>query len=137
MLKVIGLDHMVLRVPDREKAIKFFTEVLGMEGVRLEEWRAGKVPFPSVRINEGTLIDIEALKEEPGPEGRQRLAHFAVRVETVDAEKAAKELERMGVEVVPDSRRSKWGAYGMGMAFHVIGPGGVNIEIRQYDRVPA
>ena len=69
MVKVTGLDHMVLRVPDREKAIEFFTEVLGMEGVRLEEWRAGKVPFPSVRINEGTLIDIESLKDEPGPDG--------------------------------------------------------------------
>ncbi len=137
MVKVTGLDHMVLRVPDREKAIQFFIEVLGMEGVRLEEWRAGKVPFPSVRINEGTIMDLEPLKEEPGPEERQRLAHFAVRVETVDAEKAAKELESMGVEVVPNSRRTKWGAYGMGLAFHVIGPGGVNIEIRQYDQVPA
>ena len=137
MLKVTGLDHIVLRVPDREEAIRFFRDVMGMEPLRVEEWRAGRVPFPSLRVSEGTIMDLETLKEEPGPEERQRLSHFALRVETVDAEKAAKELESAGVTVVPDSRRRKWGAYGDGLAFHVLGPGGVNIEVRQYDRVPA
>ena len=42
MLKVIGLDHIVLRVPDIEEAIHFYCDLLGMKPLRVDEWRAGK-----------------------------------------------------------------------------------------------
>ena len=46
-LKVTDIDHIVLRVQDVERAIEFYTGVLGMVPYRVDECRAGKVPpFP-------------------------------------------------------------------------------------------
>ena len=43
------MDHIVLNVEDDEKMIAFYSEVLMFPTERVEEYRAGKVPFPSVR----------------------------------------------------------------------------------------
>lgn len=56
--QIVELDHIVLRVKDVERAIKFYTGTLGLAPHRLEEFRAGEVPFPCARINDHTLIDL-------------------------------------------------------------------------------
>jgi catechol 2,3-dioxygenase-like lactoylglutathione lyase family enzyme len=57
-IKVTELDHIVLNVSDIERSLKFYTEVLGLQAERLDEFKAGKVGFPSVRINGDTIIDL-------------------------------------------------------------------------------
>jgi len=52
------LDHVVLWVEDPLRAVAFFAEVVGLPGVRVEEFRAGAVGFPSVRVDDGTIIDL-------------------------------------------------------------------------------
>ena len=52
------MDHIVLNVEDEEKMIAFYSEVLELVPERLEEYRAGDVPFPSVRLNSDTIIDL-------------------------------------------------------------------------------
>ncbi len=52
------LDHIVLNVKDDEKMIAFYSEVLMFASERLDEYRAGDVPFPSVRLNSDTIIDL-------------------------------------------------------------------------------
>jgi len=47
-IKITGLDHIVLNVGDVDRALKFYTQVLGLPGERVEEFRAGKIGFPSV-----------------------------------------------------------------------------------------
>ena len=63
---------------------QFYTEVLGLAPHRVEEYRAGKVPFPCARINEGTIIDLSTDSRpgarrrrtpEPGPLLPQHRAH--------------------------------------------------------------
>ena len=130
MLQVRAIDHIVLRVPDIEEAIRFFCDLLGMKPLRVEEWRAGQVPFPSVQISEGTIIDLGAMKEEPAPEEQQRLSHFCVVVESVDWEAALKTLE--GSWTKTQGPLNRWGAQGDGISVYGLGPGGVNIELRQY-----
>ena len=49
------MDHIVLNVEDDEKMIAFYSEVLMFEPERLAEYRAGEVPFPSVRLNADTI----------------------------------------------------------------------------------
>src|SRR3954454_392348 len=56
-VKVTGFDHLVFVVADVERALEWYCGVLGLEGVRFDEWRAGQAPFPSVRISEGAIID--------------------------------------------------------------------------------
>ena len=55
-LNVVDLDHIVLRVKDVERAIDFYIGILGLAPHRVEEYRAGKVPFPCARVNDGTIM---------------------------------------------------------------------------------
>ena len=43
------LDHVVLWSDDPLRAVEFYEQVVGLTPVRLEEFRAGQAPFPSVR----------------------------------------------------------------------------------------
>jgi catechol 2,3-dioxygenase-like lactoylglutathione lyase family enzyme len=55
------LDHVVLWVRDPVAAARFYEEAVGLETVRLAEFTAGEVPFPSVRVNAETLLDLMPL----------------------------------------------------------------------------
>ena len=57
------LDHIVLNVTDVERSLAWYTGLLGLEGDRVDEWRAGEVPFPSVRVSEGCIFDLFADEE--------------------------------------------------------------------------
>ena len=52
------MDHIVLNVTDEKKMIAFYSDVLEFAPERVEEYNQGKVPFPSVRLNSNTLIDL-------------------------------------------------------------------------------
>ena len=64
-ITVTELDHIVLNVRDIDHSLVFYINVLGLTPERLDEFRAGKVSFPSVRINQETIIDLF-----PIPEGK-------------------------------------------------------------------
>ena len=68
MVKVTGVDHYVLNVSDARASLAWYCDHLGLEPVRLEEWEAGEALFVSVRIDEGTIIDLF----ETRPRRRQR-----------------------------------------------------------------
>jgi len=53
-----SMDHIVLNVEDDEKMIAFYSKVLMLAPERLDEYNAGDVPFPSVRLNSNTIIDL-------------------------------------------------------------------------------
>ena len=62
MFKISAMDHIVLNVPDIDRSMAFYTQVLGLESERWEEFRQGKVPFPSVRVSPETVIDLFPMK---------------------------------------------------------------------------
>ena len=130
MLKVKGLDHIVLRSPDIEASIRFYCDVLGMEPVRVEDWREGKVPFPSVRIAPESLIDLIPLQGEPGADDGQRLDHVCLVVEPGSLEAASRAVQAAGVKVT--ETMSRFGAQGQGLSFYFQGPEDVTIEVRHY-----
>ena len=122
MATVRGLDHIVLNVADAERSMRWYRDRLGLESVRYEEWKAGEAPFVSVRVDEGTIIDlVEA--ERTGT----NLAHFALWV-TGDVESIAAHPD---VEVVQRSPRV-YGAQGWGSAVYVRDPDGNEVELRSY-----
>jgi catechol 2,3-dioxygenase-like lactoylglutathione lyase family enzyme len=59
------VDHVVLWVGDAAKALAFYCEVVGLEAVRGDEFRAGKSPFPSVRVCEGSILDLVPAQGAP------------------------------------------------------------------------
>src|SRR5205809_6460404 len=63
MLRVLAFDHLVLNVADVERSLAWYSGELGLEALRVDEWRAGQVFFPSVRVSDDTIIDL--LQVEP------------------------------------------------------------------------
>src|SRR6187200_2997046 len=83
-MRVTGIDHVVFNVSDVEKSLAWWRDLLGLEPVRLDEWRRGEVPFVSVRISPGTIIDLFA-RERSG----ENVDHVALRVEDADLDEIA------------------------------------------------
>jgi glyoxylase I family protein len=52
------IDHVVLWVEDAARALEFYTAVVGLPGVRVAEFAEGKAPFPSVRVSDGSILDL-------------------------------------------------------------------------------
>ncbi|MEU8467635.1 VOC family protein [Streptomyces sp. NPDC029006] len=52
------LDHVVLWVADPVAAADFYETAVGLEPLRITEFTEGKAAFPSVRVNEETILDL-------------------------------------------------------------------------------
>ena len=122
MAEVRGLDHIVLNVADAERSLRWYRDRLGLEPVRYAEWKAGEAPFVSVRIDEGTIIDLQEA-ERTG----ENLNHFALHV-AGDVESI---VDHPDVEVVRRAPRL-FGARGWGSAVYVSDPDGNEVELRSY-----
>ena len=122
-VRVVGMDHIVLKVRDPEISLRWYTEVLGLEPERLEEWRSQQAPFVSVRIDPTTVIDLF----EGEPDG-VNMDHVALVVEQVDLRALA---DSGRVDVVAGPSRL-WGAQGYGEGLYVTDPDGHVIELRTY-----
>ena len=57
-MRVVSLDHLVVNVKDMNAALQFYGGVLGLEVLRLDQFRRGEVGFVSVRVSEGSLIGV-------------------------------------------------------------------------------
>jgi catechol 2,3-dioxygenase-like lactoylglutathione lyase family enzyme len=131
-MKIVGMDHIVLRVRDREAALRFYGDLLGMEKLRVPEWREGKVGFPSVRVSQGTLIDLAPQTEDTPKDGSHRnLDHFCLEVAPGSWEGLLEELRRAGV-IPTDEPRSRWGAQGRGTSVYIHDPDGNQLELKKY-----
>jgi catechol 2,3-dioxygenase-like lactoylglutathione lyase family enzyme len=124
MLHVEGLDHIVLVVTDVERSVAWYSDRLGLEVLRLDQWRAGEAPFPSVRVNEGTIIDILA-----GERSGTNVDHLCLVLRPTDLEALATGTD---FDVIEGPVR-RWGARGEGTSVYVRDPDGNTVELRYYD----
>jgi len=135
MIKVV-MDHIVLNVEDDEEMIAFYHEVLRLPTERLEDYRAGDVPFPSLRLNADTIIDLFPKelweKHAPGGEGRQNLNHFCIAITKTDWEALIKRLEARKISIEKGPVRL-WGARGIGTSIYFRDPENNLIEARHYE----
>lgn len=122
-IRVVGLDHVVLRAADVERTLAFYQQVLGLAGERVDEWRAGSAPFPSVRIDASTIIDLL-----PGAPDGANLDHLCLVVAGADLDALARRPE---LDVVEGPVR-RWGAQGQGTSLYVRDPDGTVVELRSY-----
>ena len=132
-LNVVGMDHIVLRVKDVERAIQFYTEVLGLAPHRVEEYREGKVPFPCARVNSDTIIDLFPWPdEEPVGDGRRNLDHYCLVIEPTDLIQLSDHLRQRGVTVISDAPAQRSGSRGMGNSIYIKDWEDNTIELRHY-----
>lgn len=125
--KVVGFDHLVLRCADVEASLAWYLDKLGLAPVRVDEWRAGEVFFPSVRISAETIID---LVPASGDFAERNVDHFCVVADraSVDAIVAGEG----GLEIV-DGPGPRYGAQGDGWSVYVVDPDRNVIEVRSYE----
>jgi catechol 2,3-dioxygenase-like lactoylglutathione lyase family enzyme len=134
-IKVIELDHIVLNVNDIERSLLFYTQILGLKGERIDEFKSGKVGFPSVRINEGTIIDLFPAKQPRAPAGKEKnngnLNHFCM---VVGAEDFAGIMGYLAAHkiTIREGPVSRWGARGRATSVYFLDPDGNEVEIRCY-----
>jgi catechol 2,3-dioxygenase-like lactoylglutathione lyase family enzyme len=122
-VRVRGLDHLVLVADDVEALVAWYRDELGLEALRLEEWRRGEVLFVSLRVNDTTLIDVLR-----GERGAENVNHVALLVDGVDLD----DLAASGRFEVVMGPADLYGAQGIGRGLYVRDPAGNLVELRTY-----
>jgi catechol 2,3-dioxygenase-like lactoylglutathione lyase family enzyme len=121
---VTEFDHIVLQVSDPEASVVWYTKRLGLTVLRLDEYRAGKAPFPSVEVRPGTIIDLDPRTPRTGT----NVAHFCLVIEETDL--AA--LAASGEFTLVGGPFRRWGARGPADLVYIADPDGNVIELRHY-----
>lgn len=121
-MKVVGIDHVVLNTLDAEPLLAFYCGELGLEGVRVEEWRRGEVLFPSARISAQTIIDFF-----PAARTGENMAHVCLVIEPTDLGTLAARF--------PGAQRADglFGAQGYASSVYIHDPDGNTVELRFYE----
>lgn len=129
-MRLLGLDHVVLRVRDPERVQRFYCEVLGCTVEKVQE----KIGLVQLRAGRSLvdLVDVAGkLGREggaaPGPEGRN-LDHFCLRIEPFEPEALAAHLKAHGLE--PGEVVSRYGAEGEGPSLYLQDPEGNTVELK-------
>lgn len=125
MVQVTGFDHLVVNSTDVERSLAWYTGRLGLSPVRVDEWRAGEAPFPSVRVDDHTIIDLVA-----GDRSGVNVDHVCLTVEPTDlgALAASGRFDVVGDGPVD----GLFGARGQATGLYVRDPDGNVIELRCY-----
>ncbi len=128
-MRIIGMDHIVVNVADVDEALRFYGDVLGMEVLRLDQFRRGEVGFVSVRASGSTILDLRPCEDTP--RGPVNIDHFCLVVEPTDMEATLEGLRSKGVEIAGPVG-TRWGALGNGPSFYIQAPDGNKIELKCY-----
>jgi catechol 2,3-dioxygenase-like lactoylglutathione lyase family enzyme len=121
-VKVAGFDHVVVNTTNTEAMLAFYCGELGLEPVRVDEWRRGEVLFPSARVTRATIIDFI-----PAERTGENMNHLCLVIEPADLDEVAARF--------PGSRRADglFGAQGFASSVYVSDPDGNTIELRYYE----
>ncbi|HZO01763.1 MAG TPA: VOC family protein [Burkholderiales bacterium] len=130
MLKIRGIDHLVLRVRDRRVMERFYCEVLGAAYVAyrtefgMSHLRVGDAMIDLVEVD-GPLG--KAGGAPPAEEGRN-LDHLCLRVEPFDEKEIVSHLRKHGVAV--GDIKNRFGAEGNGVSIYLSDPEGNTVELK-------
>ena len=129
-IRVLGIDHLVLRTRDVAGLVRFYCDVLGCtntkrrEDLGLVHLRAGRSMIDLVDVN-GPLGKMGGAP--PGTDARN-LDHFALRIETFDADAIRAHLATTGTTMGPVL--DNFGAEGTGPSVYVRDPDGNTVELK-------
>ena len=129
-IQLLGLDHVVLRVRDVERALAFYCGVLGCK----EERRSDALGLIQLRAG-AHLIDLVDVASPLGKTGgaaagaeARNVDHFALQLAGFDAEAVQAQLRGAGIEVGDVAER--YGAQGMGPSLYIQDPDGNVVELK-------
>jgi glyoxylase I family protein len=134
----VQLDHIVLNVKNVASSLGFYVGVLGLTPERVQGYHEGEFLFPSVRINEHSLIDLlpPELRESQGLQAPNPSApnmdHFCLSLPTERWLAIVAELDKQGIEIEAGPM-TLWGAHGDATAVYIRDPDGNRVELRHYE----
>jgi catechol 2,3-dioxygenase-like lactoylglutathione lyase family enzyme len=128
--EIKGIDHVVLRVADIDRAMGFYCGVLGCR----EERRVEDIGLYQLRAG-AAIIDLVPLDSEigrlggagPAVEGRN-LDHFALRIEPFDEAALRAHLAAHGIDA--GEVKARFGADGEGPSIYIEDPDGNTVELK-------
>lgn len=126
----VSLDHVVLEVEDPVRSLAFYGEALGLPPVRLEEFTRAEAPFPSLRIDAGTILDLFPRRMWRGATPVNP-NHLCLAYDRASAAAIERRLKRAGVPITQRSARN-FGARGYARSIYFADPDGVTLEVRWY-----
>jgi glyoxylase I family protein len=135
------LDHLVLWVEDPLRACEFYTNVVGLSPVRLDEFREKKTIYVSVRISDDTMIDlfprsaVPNIEKIPGARGTAGHVtnHVCLAMSHAEYDALAERLAKHGTPV-GHHMENQFGARGIApKAFYFKDPDGNVLEARYYE----
>ncbi|MBM4384347.1 MAG: VOC family protein [Deltaproteobacteria bacterium] len=129
-LRILGLDHVVLRVRNLDAALRFYRDSLGcaierrIDALGLVQLRAG-----------ASLIDLVPIDSPlgkagggtPAPDGKN-VDHICLRIDAFDADALAAHLRAHGID--PGEVGTRYGAEGNGPSMYVRDPDGNVVELK-------
>ena len=110
-----------------EASLAFYRDVLGLEILREDEYRAGQVGFASVRITPETIIDVRPYSSDQ--EFVKNVDHICVRISPTDMEQTKEQLRARATDT-DDDINVRWGAQGYGESLYIRDPEGQMIELK-------
>lgn len=129
-IRIGGLDHVVLRVGDLDRAIRFYETVLGLHVER----RLDQPKLVQLRAG-SSLIDLvpaplppDQAADSAADRAARNMDHFAIRVVGFDAAALSAHLLRHGVD--PGEVRERYGAEGYGPSIYISDPDGNTVELK-------
>lgn len=130
MFRLVAIDHLVLRVVDLDRMLRFYCDGLGctiekrQDNIGLIQLRAGSSLIDLVPID-GKLGSAGGA---PPGKGGHNLDHFCLRVEPFDEVAIREQLARYGYASGPVERR--YGAEGEGPSIYITDPEGNVVELK-------
>ncbi len=122
--RVGEIDHVVLRCVDRERALAFYTGILGLS----EERRIEQIGLVQLRAGH-SMVDLVPAPEPLAEKGRN-VDHVCLGVEAADFEGLVGYLRSRGVELIGEPS-TRYGAHGMGLSVYIRDPEGNVVELKQ------
>jgi catechol 2,3-dioxygenase-like lactoylglutathione lyase family enzyme len=131
IIKVRSLDHFVLRVRDLDAALGFYRDLLGLEILFLDEYKANQRPFVSARIGE-QLLDLVPDPTYDPDAGKMAggYMHCCVEVEN-RLEELIPQLKQRGISMIDGQPIPRMGARGMGLSIYLMDPDGYVVELKE------
>jgi catechol 2,3-dioxygenase-like lactoylglutathione lyase family enzyme len=119
--------------------IRFYVEVLGLKPERLDLYRQQKAPFPSVRVNANTIIDLFPPKMWQGSQRKHvrkahpdaLLNHVCLAIRNEEWAFFLRRIKKYGVPLL-EGPVARWGAHGTGVSIYFHDPEKNRIEVRHY-----
>ena len=129
-IEIRAIDHVVLRVRDLARSLRFYCDVLGckterrIEALGLTQLRAGASLIDLVEVES----PLGKLGGAPPGEGARNVDHFALDLATFDEAAIRAHLQDCGVE--PGDVGQRYGARGTGPSMYIKDPDGNVVELK-------